>query len=476
MIIVSDILKQPGKEEYRKAELQMGKKMRKTVKSTICAILSLFMIVSVIQINTVTSKAAGNVVNVFDDVEAGKWYVEAVQFVYDRGIMAGTSSHVFGVNQALQREQFAQILYSMAGKPAVSASASNPFRDVPNTPGYPRDAILWAYQNGIASGNGNNTFGVGQAIQRQAVASMLYKFAVKFKYNLTTDSKAIDGFADKGSVASWALAPMKWAVTQGVISGKGGNKIDPTGNATRAECAAMIMQLVTRNEVPKVGDIIKFGKYEQDGNTKNGKEAIEWVVLKVDGKRVFVVSKYALDFQPYDKNSNGVTWETCSLRKWMNDDFKNAAFSSVEQKRIPTVTVKNETNTYYNTPGGKDTKDKIFLLSTSEVKKYIGYNSYDNNFQTGYSQKAIVAPTKYAQKKGALAYTITQHDYDNFLKKRGYKSDVVGSVGTLWWLRTPGYDNNRACSVGETGSAGMGYGSAANGGLRSIRPAMYIDY
>lgn len=475
MIIVSDILKQPGKE-YRKAEIQMGKKMRKTVKSTICAILSLFMIVSVIQINTVTSKAAGNVVNVFDDVEAGKWYVEAVQFVYDRGIMAGTSSHVFGVNQALQREQFAQILYSMAGKPAVSASASNPFRDVPNTPGYPRDAILWAYQNGIASGNGNNTFGVGQAIQRQAVASMLYKFAVKFKYNLTTDSKAIDGFADKGSVASWALAPMKWAVTQGVISGKGGNKIDPTGNATRAECAAMIMQLVTRNEVPKVGDIIKFGKYEQDGNTKNGKEAIEWQVLKVDGKRVFVVSRYALDFQQYDTKSGNVTWETCSLRKWLNNDFKNAAFSTVEQRRIPTVTVKNEKNSKYGTSGGNDTKDKVFLLSTSEVKQLMGYNSWDNNLQTGYSQKLIIAPTKYAKNKGAQATEITQHMYDTFLKKKGYKSNVVGLVGTNWWLRSTGYSSTNACAVDTQGQAGPGLGSAAVGGMRSVRPAMYIDY
>ena len=81
----------------------------------------------------------------------------------------------------------------------------------------------------------------------------------------------------------------------------------------------------------KVGDIIKFGHYEQDGNTSNGKEEIEWQVLKVESDRVLMVSKYCLDCKKYNETYTDVTWETCTLRKWLNNDFKKAAFSTEEQ-------------------------------------------------------------------------------------------------------------------------------------------------
>lgn len=106
-----------------------------------------------------------------------------------------------------------------------------------------------------------------------------------------------------------------------------------------------------------VGDIIKFGRYEQDGNEENGKEEIEWEVLSVEADRILLLSKYALDSKQYHFEKTSVTWENCSLRKWLNNDFKNIAFSSEEQKEIMCVTVVNEDNAYYGTEGGNNTQD-----------------------------------------------------------------------------------------------------------------------
>ena len=186
------------------------------------------------------------VTDIFTDVKEGAWYVNAIQFVYDNGIMVGTGS-TFGVGNSLKREQFATTLYNMAGKPVIAVDAQNPFSDVSNKAGYPRDGILWAVQNKVAAGNADGTFGVGKPIQRQAVARMLYQYADSCNYDMTVDENAISDFNDVKKVQPWAEPAMKWAVTQGIISGKGGKRLDPAGQATREECAQMIMKLLKKN-------------------------------------------------------------------------------------------------------------------------------------------------------------------------------------------------------------------------------------
>ena len=224
----------------------------------------------------------------------------------------------------------------------------------------------------------------------------------------------------------------------------------------------------------KVGDIIKFGHYEQDGNEENGKEEIEWEVLKVESDRVLVVSKYALDCKPYNTEYTDVTWETCTLRKWLNNDFKNAAFTSAEQAKIPTVTVVNENNPYYRTAGGNNTKDQIFCLSVNEIKNLIGYNWYNDQHMYGYSQKMIVEPTQYAINNGAYVYTITEDYYNSYLKGFGYTSDVIGRRGAWWWLRSPGSGSGDACGVSGDGSAGASYGGNVSSDDIAVRPALYF--
>ena len=190
-----------------------------------------------------------------------------------------------------------------------------------------------------------------------------------------------------------------------------------------------------------VGDIITFGTYEQDNQRSNGQEPIEWLVLAVEKDRALLVSKYALDLQAYHNGWWQVTWETCDLRTWLNDDFFNSAFSSSEQSQIASVTILNSNNPTYGTNGGNNTKDRIFLLSLDEVKQYFpGEND------------RLCKATAYAKAQG------------NIVEDYGY---------AWWWLRTPGSDNWNALMVEISGKIPAD-GLAVNYRNFSVRPAFWL--
>ena len=114
-------------------------------------------------------------------------------------------------------------------------------------------------------------------------------------------------------------------------------------------------------------DSIYFGSYYEH-NGRPGQ--IEWTILKEEDGKLLIISNDILDYQPYDKNNRKVTWETCSLRSWLNNDFINAAFNASEQEYILTMPVSDSANKKYGTKAGKNTKDKIFLLSANEADKF----------------------------------------------------------------------------------------------------------
>lgn len=185
----------------------------------------------------------------FKDVQRGMWYVNYIQYVFDNGIMSGKSEDTFDPNGNLTRAEFASVLYSLAGKPAVTYTDN--FSDVPDKQWYTRP-VMWAYANGIVSGYGNGNFGTNDKITREQLAMMLYKYAQQRSYDLDIKDNVLDSFSDTSKVSGWAKTSVQWAVTQGVISGKGSvgsdYKIDPAGNATRAECATMIKKLLESNK------------------------------------------------------------------------------------------------------------------------------------------------------------------------------------------------------------------------------------
>ena len=224
----------------------------------------------------------------------------------------------------------------------------------------------------------------------------------------------------------------------------------------------------------KVGDTVSFGVYEQDSNTENGMEPIEWTVLNKSGNELFLISRYILDARSYDNSDKDVIWEKSSLRSWLNDEFYSTAFSLDEQDKIQSVNLSNPDNTFYGTDGGEDTNDKVFCLSVEEVIKYYDFNSWYDEDQYGYCQALIAEATQYAKDNGAYVSTISEDDYDSSLAAEGYDNSCIGQECGWWWLRSPGLDGSSVNDVSVFGSAGWGSRYYEAGEKHGIRPAMYI--
>ena len=149
------------------------------------------------------------------------------------------------------------------------------------------------------------------------------------------------------------------------------------------------------------GSIVTFGRYEQDNNIANGLEEIEWIVLDYDENdhKALLLSRYGLDAKPFNEIIGNITWEKCSLRSWMNDEFLRSAFTAEEQAAILTTAVDNSASQGYSewdTDGGNNTQDQIFLLSYAEANRYLDVTYIDIN-----NTRARVAPTAYAIASGA---------------------------------------------------------------------------
>lgn len=200
---------------------------------------------------------------------------------------------------------------------------------------------------------------------------------------------------------------------------------------------------IEKLKTAKVGDYVFFGAYEQDNNTSNGQEDIEWLVLEVKGGKALVISKYALDCKQYNTSYTDVTWETCTLRKWLNNGFINAAFSADERAMIPTVTVSADKNPDCSTNPGNATQDQVFLLSITEANKYFSSNSARQ-----------CEPTEHAVAGGV------------------YVSSSNGNC--WWWLRSPGRDQNDAAYVNNDGDVNE-YGYRVDDDSSAVRPALWID-
>ena len=173
----------------------------------------------------------------FADVPASAWYCDAVEYVYENGLMSGVSSGWFAPNDTLTRAMLVQTLYAMEGRPAAASAG---FADVASGDWY-ASAVNWAAANGVVSGVSETGFGPNNALTREQLALILYRFAQYKGYDTTQGGMAIREFADYGSISSWAAEAMGWAVNAGLISGVGGNQIAPTGTATRAQVAQILM-------------------------------------------------------------------------------------------------------------------------------------------------------------------------------------------------------------------------------------------
>lgn len=177
--------------------------------------------------------------NTFADVSEGAWYYDAVEYVCQNGLMAGTSATTFAPDVTTSRAMIATILWRQAGSPVVNYAMR--FDDVdPNA--YYGEAVRWAASEGIVSGYGNGKFGSNDPITREQLATMLYNYEKKQGGGFSGAWAFRLDFDDVASVSEWAYEPMSWMVMNGVISGTSSTTLSPKGQATRAQAATMLMR------------------------------------------------------------------------------------------------------------------------------------------------------------------------------------------------------------------------------------------
>ena len=173
----------------------------------------------------------------FPDVTEGDWFYDAVRYAYETGLMDGVGDSLFAPNSETTRAQLVTILYRLAGQPAVSGDL--PFTDVEAGTWY-TDAVAWAAENGIVNGTTDTTFAPGDDITREQLVTVLYRYAESKGYDVSA-SADLSGYPDAGQVQDYAQPAMAWAVAEGIVEGVDGN-LNPTGDATRAQIATILMR------------------------------------------------------------------------------------------------------------------------------------------------------------------------------------------------------------------------------------------
>ena len=187
----------------------------------------------------------GTGANPFTDVSEKDWFYGDVMFVYENGLMLGTSKTLFSPHGTATRGMMATILWRMEGSPAPKGK--NSFTDVEAGKWY-ADAITWTAENGIFAGYGKDKFGPDDPITREQLAAIFYRYADYKGYDLTVKGN-LDKFKDADKITDYAKTAMQWAVGSGLMKGKSGNLLDPQGTATRAEIAAMLHRFIEKYEL-----------------------------------------------------------------------------------------------------------------------------------------------------------------------------------------------------------------------------------
>ena len=216
------------------------------------------------------------------------------------------------------------------------------------------------------------------------------------------------------------------------------------------------------------GATVTFGRYEQDNDPTNGDEPIEWIVLEADDDKCLLLSKYLLEPMAYDEGDE-TTWKDSSLRNWLNNDFLSTAFNKSNQSLIISSQLTNSDNPDYETDGGADTTDKIFLLSWNEILLYFTYIE---------DLKCQLTDT--AQRKLYDIYIASDlgpntSDYEEVYEwLTQFNEAEDGKLFWWWWLRTPGLTTGWASKIQNDGYPDLS-GSVASSTLGAVRPALWVN-
>ena len=179
----------------------------------------------------------------FTDVKSGNWFYDAVKYAYEQGLMTGTSATTFAPNGTMNRAMIVTVLYRLEKSPAVTGASK--FTDVPTGQWY-SDAVAWAAANKIVNGYDETTFGPMNAVTREQMAAILFRYEqVKGLENVTLEEN-LNRFPDQNKISAYAIPALQWAVGQKIINGNADGTLDPTGTATRAQVAQIFTNLLNK--------------------------------------------------------------------------------------------------------------------------------------------------------------------------------------------------------------------------------------
>ena len=214
-----------------------------------------FAVLAAVMLFTVPVSAADSVLSSgkrpFVDVVRHRWYYDYVYSAYDQGVFSGLNAYTFGVSQPMTRAMMVTVLYSMSGKPDVSPET--PFRDVGSDRYYIKP-VAWAYHEEVVQGLSEDVFAPDQNITREQTAVMLHAYAKKTVSEDLTYTKDLSAFDDAEECSEWASQALCWAVKNGILAGRDGNRLAPKEHSTRAELATMLMKYRVRYLNEKISD------------------------------------------------------------------------------------------------------------------------------------------------------------------------------------------------------------------------------
>ena len=334
---------------------------------------------------------------------------------------------------------------------------------------------------GVVTGVGNNMFAPNDSLTREQAATMLSRLANALGKPLPKRAAA---FADNNSIASWAMEAVGQVQAEGIMTGVGDSRFAPQGSYTREQSILTIARMfdfvtADSSEVSYKATIEKI----LQGETRNLRfGGLSWQVLDVQDGKALIITENIIETRPFNTESVAVTWETSSLRHYLNGVLLRT-FSQEEQRVIIETRLSNPDNLWYGTPSGNDTVDKIFLLSVGEVDKYFGnsgdyVNKNRKQYITGTGQMVV-------NKDGSLISN--SHDNDRI----AFYDSRHGRMALAWWLRTTGdvshygyiengvqhneiLINMTATTVLETGYIEVG-GPLVNAESVGVRPVLWLN-
>ena len=359
------------------------------MKRTLSLIMSVILLITAIPFLSFSINAIREISPImkYSDVTIGTWYYAAVKQAFTDGYMTGIDEKHFAPNNKITRAAYATVLLNISGAVSDRYFSESDLDDVESGKWYTK-SINWAIENNVMSGIGNNRFGTDSYLTREMLILSLYSLAEKGGYDtVNIKDNALDAYSDVSELHNWGemRKAMKWAVSLGIITGKGGKRLAPGDTATRAETAQIIMKfLKTAVEKPNLQITI------------NGTDISEYKI--VCSANATITEKYAVsELKKYIYRTNAVILQSVTDENTPGEHEiiigktnREGATVSVDRALFKTeeaTLIKTEAGSLVIAGGG----DRGTIYAVYEfLEKYLDWRFYTEDYELCRSDRSVI--------------------------------------------------------------------------------------